>query len=452
MIDKFDIGESLEFQIIRNILSNRNFLVSVVENLHPEFFSNTTTKIAANVIKEYFIKYSDAPSIDIIKEEAKKYLTPRDDISLFETELENIKNLDVQNEDYIKGKVLEHCQFHALKNAIMSSANLLTDRPEDYKNKINEQIKNALLIAEQTDLGLNYFANPEARIINELRYKKYIKTGLTSLDRITGGGWSVEDTTLAIIVASTGIGKSIFLCKFGSIAILHGHKVIHITHELSESRTAARYDALLSKISMSQRLLKKEEMLKKLHLIKGMSGGNNLRIKEFPTKTCSANMIRAYVEKLKQTEGFEPDLIINDYLDIMQANFNAYKEDDYAAQKRISEELRALAQELQVPVLTASQTNRGASDKAVIGNNDIAESFGKVMTSDLLMTINQTFKEKLENKCNLYIAKYRNGPSGAMIPLNINYEMMNVTSAEEPVNVNQTEIKKVENENNPAKC
>ena len=426
MIDKFGIDESLEFQIIRNILSNRSFLVSVVEHLHPEFFENITAKIAANVIKDYFTKYSDAPSINIIKEEAKKFLTPKDDIQLFESELENIKNLNVENEDYIKNKVLEHCQFSALKNAILHSANLLVERPEDYKNKINEQIKDALSIAQQTDLGLNYFVNPEQRIINELKYKKYIKTGIATLDRITNGGWSVEDTTLVIVVAPTGIGKSIFLCKFGSIAILHGHKVVHITHELSESRTAARYDALFTKIDMSQRILRKEELLKKINVVKSMSGGNNLRIKEFPTKTCSTNQIRAYLEKLKQSEGFEPEIIINDYLDLMVANFNAYREDDYSAQKRISEELRALAQELQIPIITASQTNRGAKDKDVISGGDIAESFGKTMTTDLMMSINQTFKEKLENKCNLYIAKYRNGPSGRMIPLNIDYEKMNL--------------------------
>ena len=437
MIDKFELGEPLEFQIIRNILSNRNFLVSIIEHLHPEFFENSTAKIAANIIKDYFTKYTDVPSFDIIKQEAKRFLTPKDDISLFESELEGIKNLNVENEEYIKSKVLEHCQFSALKKAILHSANLLTDRPEDYKNKINDQIKNALLIAEQTDLGLNYFINPELRIINELRYKKYIRTGIASLDRITTGGWSVEDTTLAVIVAPTGIGKSIFLCKFGSIALLHGHKVVHITHELSESRTAARYDAILTKIGMSQRLARKDELLKKIRVVKSMSGGNNLRIKEFPTKTCNTNQIRAYIDKLKQSEGFEPEIIINDYLDLMVANFNAFSEDDYRSQKRISEELRALAQELQIPIITASQTNRGGANKGaekeVIGGADIADSYGKAFTSDLLITINQTFKEKLEGKCNLYIAKYRNGPSGLMIPLNINYEMMQAVEITEVI-------------------
>jgi len=437
LIDKFELGEPLEFQIIRNILSNRNFLVSIIEHLHPEFFENSTAKIAANIIKDYFTKYTDVPSFDIIKQEAKRFLTPKDDISLFESELEGIKNLNVENEEYIKSKVLEHCQFSALKKAILHSANLLTDRPEDYKNKINDQIKNALLIAEQTDLGLNYFINPELRIINELRYKKYIRTGIASLDRITTGGWSVEDTTLAVIVAPTGIGKSIFLCKFGSIALLHGHKVVHITHELSESRTAARYDAILTKIGMSQRLARKDELLKKIRVVKSMSGGNNLRIKEFPTKTCNTNQIRAYIDKLKQSEGFEPEIIINDYLDLMVANFNAFSEDDYRSQKRISEELRALAQELQIPIITASQTNRGGANKGaekeVIGGADIADSYGKAFTSDLLITINQTFKEKLEGKCNLYIAKYRNGPSGLMIPLNINYEMMQAVEITEVI-------------------
>jgi replicative DNA helicase len=126
-------------------------------------------------------------------------------------------------------------------------------------------------------------------------------------------------------------------------------------------------------------------------------------------------------------EGFVPDVIINDYLDLMVANYNVFSDNEYNQQKRISEELRAIAQEYNVPMITASQTNRGASDKDIISGTDIAESYGKVFTSDLLVTINQNMKERLEGRCNLYIAKNRNGPSGVMIPLNIIYEMMNVT-------------------------
>ena len=426
MYEKFELDENLEFQIIKNILNNRQFLVSIIEHLHPEFFTNNTANIAALIIKEHFETYSEAPAIDIIKVESKNHLTPKDDIELFSKELETISNLEITNAEYLKAKVLEHCQFNALKRAILNSTTLLTERTDNYKSQISDQFKRALSIAENSNLGLSYFKDIDQRLINELRYKKYIKTGISSLDRITGGGWSVEDTTLAIIVAPTGIGKSIFLCKFGSVAVLLGHKVVHITHELSEERTASRYDSLFTKLAQGERLDKREELLKKLTIVKSMCGGDSLKIKEFPTHTCSTNQIRAYIEKLKQIEDFEPDLIISDYLDIMVCNYNAYSEDDYRAQKRISEELRALAQELHIPVLTASQTNRGASDKDVIGNTDIAESYGKVFNADILMTVNQTMKERLENRCNLYIAKYRNGPSGILIPLNIMYEYMNL--------------------------
>lgn len=425
--ETFELNENLELQIIKNILSNRSFLVTVIEHVRPEFFENQTARICITIIKDYFIKYSDVPTGDIIKSESKNYLTPKDDENLFLKELESVFNLEIKNEEYLKIKVLEHCQFQSLKRAILQSANLLSERSDDYRGKINDSIKKALSITEYSDLGLNYFKNPEERIIGELRHKKIIKTGIRTLDSVLGGGWSVEDTTLVVVIAPTGIGKSIFLCKFGSFALLHGHKVVHITHELSENKTASRYDSLLTNIAQKDRLYRKDELLKKIIAVRSMCGGENLRIKEFPTKTCAPNAIRAYLEKIRDMEGFVPDVIINDYLDLMVANYNVFSDNEYNQQKRISEELRAIAQEYNVPMITASQTNRGASDKDIISGTDIAESYGKVFTSDLLVTINQNMKERLEGRCNLYIAKNRNGPSGVMIPLNIIYEMMNVT-------------------------
>jgi replicative DNA helicase len=440
--ETLDLGEGLELQIIKNIISSRNFLVSVIEHIEPKFFENATARICISITKDHFAKFSDTVTANILKAESRNYLTPKDDEHLFLRELEIIGNLPLRDETYLKAKVLEHCQFQALKRAILKSADLLVERGQDFKNKINESIKKALSITENSDLGLNYFKNPEERIVSEMKYKKFIKTGLTKLDDILNGGWSAEDTPLVAVVAPTGMGKSIFLCKFGSVAIWLGHKVVHFTHELADTKTAARYDSLLTNIGQSQRLARKDELIKKLEILKS-SYGEILRIKEFPTKSCSPNMMRAYLEKLRDTEGFVPELIINDYLDLMVANFNAFTDNDYAQQKRVSEELRGIAQEFEVPIITASQTNRGGSGKDVveekgkdgqshiisgmISGTDIAESYGKVFTSDLLLTVNQTMQDRMNGKCNLFVAKNRNGKSGDVIPLSIIYEMMNIT-------------------------
>jgi len=448
---KFDFGQKMEFSVVRTIIDNRQFLVSVIEYIHSDFFDNKTAGIVVDIAKKHFKSYSDAPTIDIIKAEAKNYLTPKDDADLFFSELQQIQDLVIPSTErqYIRDQAISLCQYNALKWAIFEAAELIIseadDLPEDYIGKVHDKIKKAISVSEHKDLGLNYLENPQIRIAEEIRSRasERIGTGIKRLNDILYGGWSFQETTLAVIVAPTGIGKSIFLCNFGATAVNDGKKVLHITHELSEIKTAARYDSILSKVKQSDRLevpAEREKLFRSLARIREQYG-DIIKIKEYPTKTCSTMSIRAYVEKLREIDNFVPDIIINDYLDIMVADFNAFKENEYTQQKRISEELRGLAQELGIPIITASQTNRAAvkqddadakADKRkMISGDSIAESFGKVFTSDLLMTINQTPEERSVGSCILYIAKNRNGPTGVRIPMVINYDTMSIMATTE---------------------
>ena len=421
MIDNFNFDDTLELQIIKNILANRSFLISIIDHVRPEFFSNKAAQVCCTVTKKFFKTFSDVPSLNIIKVEARDILTPADDMDLFESNLADLDNLEPANEEYLKGKILEFCKTQALILAIRHSIDYLKDKRYD---KIEEEVKDALLITEDTHLGLAYFEDVRDRFIDEMKYKKKIKTGVVTLDKVTAGGWTLQDTTLAIIVAPTGVGKSLLLCKFGATAVLAGHKVMHITHELSEQRTAGRYDSIFTKVTQSERLDRHVEIVNKLNEIKTLCNGN-LIIKEFPTRTCSTTMLQAYLNKMKE-RGFQPDLIINDYLDIMATNTGISADDSYTVQKCISEELRALAQICECPIITASQTNRAASDKEVIKGTDVAESYAKTFVADLIITVNQSDNDKLIGKLKLYIAKYRNGISGIVIPMSVNYEMMTV--------------------------
>lgn len=418
----FTFDEDLELQIIKNALSSREFLVSVIEYLRPEYFRNNTCKVICKIIKNHFSKYSDVPTLSIIVTEAKEVMTPRDDVDLFNKNIKEIDRTPVKDSGYLKTKVLDFCKTQALIGALADSIDHI--KRKEFK-EIETKLKKAFAITENTDVGLDYFTDVQERLVSELKYKKYIKTGFSSLNRITKGGWSVEDTTLTIVVAPTGVGKSLLLIKFAAAAVLTGMKALYITHELSQQRAAARFDSIFTKITQNDRLNKTDEIVKKLDIIKGMCG-KNLMIKEFHTKTCSTNMISAYLNKLKN-QGFSPDVIFNDYMDIMIPSSKSSNDDSYSSQKIISEELRALAQDSVCPIITASQTNRPGSDKEVIRNTDVAESFGKVFTSDLILTINQTDKDKLIGRCKLYIAKNRNGPSGISIPLAIDYERMDIT-------------------------
>ncbi len=421
-MSEFEFDEQLEFQIVKNITASRTFLMAVIEYLQPDYFKNVACKICVKIIKQYFSKYSDVPTFSIIKLESKEILTPRDDIELFNKNLKEIEKIEFKNEDYLRTKVLEFCKTQALIIAVRDSIDLI--KKKDY-SKIEEKVRKAISITENTDVGLKYFEEIQARLVSEMKYKNLIKTGLSSLDRALKGGWSLEDTTLSIIVAPTGVGKSLFLCKFAANAILAGKKAVYITHELSTQRAAARFDSIFTKITQDDRLKNHEELAKKLNFIKGVCG-SNLIIKEFHTKTCSTNMIANYLNKLKNT-GYTPDVVFNDYLDIMiPNNVRISSDESYVTQKAISEELRALAQDFGCPIITASQTNRAGSDKEVIKNSDVAESYGKTFTADLIMTINQSEKDRVLGACKLYIAKFRNGPSGFQIPMTIDYQRMDV--------------------------
>jgi len=451
---KFEFGKNMEFGVAKTIIDNRRFLVSVIEYVDSDFFENKTAGIIIDIAKNHFKKYADSPTIDIIKAEAKNYLTPKDDVDLFFSELQQIQDLVIPEAEkqYVRDQTIALCQYNALKWALFEAAEMLIsetdDLPEDYVGKISEKVKKAISVAEHKDLGLNYLNNPQLRIAEEIKSRNIenrISTGIKRLNDVLYGGWSPQESTLSVVVAPTGIGKSIFLCNFGATAVNSGKRVLHITHELSEMKTAARYDSILSKVKQSDRLeipSEREKLFQSLARIQGRYG-DIIRIKEYPTKTCSTMSIRSYIEKLRELENFIPDIIINDYLDIMVANFNAFTDEEYKQQKRISEELRALAQELDTPIITASQTNRAAAkvddadkksqgaQRRMLSGTDIAESFGKVFTSDLLMTINQTPEERTTGRCVLYVAKNRNGACGINIPMAINYDTMSILETSE---------------------
>jgi replicative DNA helicase len=226
-------------------------------------------------------------------------------------------------------------------------------------------------------------------------------------------------------MAPSGVGKSIALCYTGASAVKQNKIVFHYTFELSSSMTAARYDSALTSIDINERHAKIDDIEKKINIIKDVNKNTELFIKEYSTGTCTSNMLRADIEK-KIGIGYNPDLIIIDYLDIMA--FEGSKSDDsYYSQQKISEELRAIAQDYRCCIITATQTNReGVNSADEIESDKIADSYGKVKTSDLIISINQSKTELLQNKARLYIAKNRSGHTKKIIPITIHYSTMSM--------------------------
>jgi len=214
---------------------------------------------------------------------------------------------------------------------------------------------------------------------------------------------------LGVIIAPTGAGKSMALAHLGAHAVKAGKNVVHYTLELSESMTGQRYDSCISAIPLSLLFHRKEEVLECIGDLEG-----SLLIKEYPTKTASPNTLRAHLDKLKK-RNHKIDMIIIDYADLLRPATN-FKE-KRAELESIYENIRAIAQEHQCPVWTASQTNRSGLSAEVVTMESISEAYNKCFVADFICSISRTIKDKNANTARFFVAKNRNGPDGMVFPM-----------------------------------
>ena len=212
-----------------------------------------------------------------------------------------------------------------------------------------------------------------------------------------------------MVIAPTGAGKSMALAHLGAQAIKKGKNVVHYTLELSESVTGQRYDSCISAVPLSMLFNRKEDVLEAITDLEG-----SLVIKEYPTKTATTNIIRAHMEKLKK-RNHKIDMIIVDYADLLRPTTH-FKEKRNELES-IYENLRAIAQEFNCPVWTASQTNRSGLNAEVVTMESISEAFNKCFVADFICSISRTRKDKNANTGRMFVAKNRNGPDGMVFPL-----------------------------------
>jgi len=217
---------------------------------------------------------------------------------------------------------------------------------------------------------------------------------------------------LGVIVAPAGIGKTWVLCSMGAYAISQKLNIIHYTLELNEAYVGLRYDSIFSGVEGQNLKYHKDEVIERLDKLEG-----NLTIKYYPTKSCTVNTLSAHLKKVT-TFGTKVDMVLVDYADIMK-DTNKHTEMRHAL-GNIYEDLRGLAGELQVPIWTASQTNRSALDEDVIEASRIAESYAKVMVADFVMSLSRKIEDKIGNTGRFHVIKNRFGPDGLTYPARIN--------------------------------
>ena len=309
---------------------------------------------------------------------------------------------DVQDVDYIKDVALDFCKKQVLKEAILKSVPLLERSSfED----IQALIDGAMKLGMDNDYGYDYIKDFEKRF--EIQARNPVTTGWKLVDSLCKGGLGRGE--LGIVIAPTGVGKSMALVHLGTQAIKEEKTVIHYTLELQDTVVACRYDSCITGMDLMEIFSKKDEVYEEIKDLKGQ-----LIIKEYPTKSASTATIRNHLEKLRQRD-MSIDMVIVDYADLLCSKSNISEKRHQL--ESIYEELRGIGQEFECPIWTASQTNRSGLSEEVITMEKISEAFNKCFVADFIFSLARTAEDKNTNGGRIYIAKNRNGPDGMIYPI-----------------------------------
>lgn len=381
--------------------------------------------------------------------------------------LGEILNLDLSDFSFesLMGEVEDFFKKKLIWNVTAEIADNLKEDKIDKITVAPESLRQALAFSFNSNIGFDLFNDIE-------RYYNYIHntdmvipTGLANLDRVIGGGVHVK--TLTTLMAQANLGKTLMKCAIASNIVLQNKNVLYITMEMSEEMIAERiYQNILGFDKESLNVIARERLDIKIQSIK-QKLQNSLIIKEYPTKGANVNTIKNLLKELEIKKKFKPDVIFVDYLGIMSPLYLLKSDNTYTEGKRISEELRGLAVEKEVALVTSIQTNREAFDEVITSMKDMADSIGPAATSDIIMGVSQTDEMRTANKFSGIILKNRYGMNKIRLTFNVNYQKMIVSdgtdtkSAEPASELNSDKIRqaidmtksdlKKENENDKKK-
>lgn len=397
-------GTSFQIKIISSLLSDKIFLQTVYDIIKPEYFDSEANEWIVKQVLSHFDKYNRLPTLDVFKTEVDRL---ESDV-LRHSVIDNLKqvwnNLESDDLDYVKEKVLEFCKNQEVKNAILESVELLESGKFDI---IKSKIDSAMKAGQDTNIGHEYKLNITERYESAVR--DVIPTGWDVINEIVDGGFGKGE--LIILAAPPGIGKSWGLINIGISALYCNKTVVHYTLELNEGYVGQRYDAVLTGIAVPNLKYNVEDIRLNIDKLPG-----ELIIKHWPTKTASVNAIRASLDKLI-LQGKKPDLIIVDYADLIKGNS---RKDRHEELEEIIESLRGVAGEYEAPLFTASQINRSGADDDIITGTKIAGSFSKLMTADFVVSLSRKIEDKLAGTGRWHVIKNRFGPDGMTFPSKAN--------------------------------
>ena len=398
----------IEPLILGSLLHNEEYTRKVLPFLEEEYFDSLENKLIYRTIDTYIKDYNSVPTKDALRlslEESRSVSEEQ-----FEVVSKTINELsydDKNSEDWLLDKTETFCQDKALYNAIRTSIGVMDSNDSKLdKGSIPKLLQDALGVSFDNSVGHDFLENVDERYEFYHRKEARIEFDIELLNTITKGG--LPRKSLNIILAGTGVGKSLAMCHFAASNLMHGKNVLYITLEMAEERIAERIDANLLDASIDEiHMMPKDVFEKKVNRLKSKTPGK-LIVKEYPTASAGSGHFRHLLNELKLKKNFTPDIIYVDYLNIctssrIKANAMA---NSYTLIKSIAEELRGLAVEYDVPIVSATQTTRSGFSSSDVGLEDTSESFGLPATADFMVALIAT--EELEQLGQIMIKQLKN--------------------------------------------
>lgn len=394
--------------IFSNLVLREDYGRKVIPFIKKEYFQDPNDRVLFDLIETYVMKYNRFPTKEALVIDLDSMTGVSDEQT--KTIAQNIEQLsyDPKTElNWIVDKTEKFVQERSVYNAIMQSIQILDDKDQkNGKGSIPQILTDALAISFDTNIGHSFLDDADSRFEFYHRKEEKIPFNLDYMNRITKGGLSRK--TLNVLMASTGGGKSLVMCHCAAGNLLDGKNVLYITMEMAEERIAERIDANLLDVTMDDLgLLDKASYDKKLARVKNKTTGK-LIIKEYPTASAGSANFRHLINELKLKKNFTPDIIYIDYLNICASSRMKYGSNinSYMYVKAIAEELRGLAVEFDVPIVSATQTNRDGFNNSDIDMTNTSESIGLPATCDLMLGL--ITSEELEGLGQLMVKQLKN--------------------------------------------
>ena len=397
----------LETTILKNLIQSNTFPRKVLPFIKEEYFSEIDEKTVYKEVYSYFEKYNKTPTVEALLINLDNNTSLSDNVVKgSKTILQQMGTSDETAEEWLIDETEKWCKDRAIYIAVMDSIEVLDEKSKRSKGEIPELLKDALSVSFDTHIGHDQIEDSDARFDFYHTEEEKIPFDLEYFNKITKGG--LPNKTLNICLAGTGVGKSLFMCHMAGAGLMMNKNVLYITLEMSEERIAERIDANTMNVPMKDLPdLSKTMFDKKIDKLRNKTKGK-LIIKEYPTASAHVGHFRHLLQELEMKKDFKPDMIFIDYLNICASHRvkPGQGANSYTLVKSIAEELRGLAVEYDVPIMSATQTTRSGYGNSDVELTDTSESFGLPATADFMFALISS--EELEELDQMVVKQLKN--------------------------------------------